>query len=277
MISVTKRNMAPLRSSNFQQSVNQPLFSIPASFQDRSSFSLDMPYEKLCIFPRRYETSEAIVGMPVFVVAELGIIQPIDNVDKPSHDDNPEGGMRGKPPVNRATKPMMNVGHPKLQPTAPRKTIHVPLGMLSTDHTGYASYDLSVLRADSVTAALHRDGVISRNPEMDLMDGLREEVNGETNKPKTIVGLRRLWVLPFADPDLCVDAMRNADIGPTYLTLRLQLDDQGLGERVLKSFTMPSMQNPSIFDYRMSPGSFTVSHQSWLAVGALAKLSCHPV
>lgn len=129
------------------------------------------------------------------------------------------------------------------------------MGILSTDHVGYASFDLTVLRAEAVVNFLRQAGAI---PGSQTTAGNDSDDDSEASEPPTI-GIKKLWVLPFSDLNLCVDAIANGNIGPDFLTLRLHLDEQRLSTRELYENAMPSMQSPGILDYRMSPGSFTVS------------------
>lgn len=122
---------------------------------------------------------------------------------------------------------------------APVPLVHRPLGLLGADHVGYASFDLNVLRTEEMVTALRRRGIV---------------VQGR----RTRVGLRHLWVLPFADPLLIVDALVQGDIGPDVVALRLELDERRLQGRVLGR-PMAAMQNPGILDWRMSPGSFSLN------------------
>lgn len=177
----------------------------------RDSVRLSLPYEQLSVFGRRYESSEPLSGLPLYAIAELG---RLDLAPTAPMDD----GMPPPPPPPR---------------------IHVPLGLLGTDHAGYASFDLGVLRTPEVVAALYREKVV------------------EPGDPAE-VGLAHLWVLPFADALLIVDALRNGDIGPHVIALRLEFDERRLDGRLLDR-PMASMQNPNILDWRMSPGSFTLA------------------
>jgi len=65
-------------------------------------------------------------------------------------------------------------------------------------------------------------------------------------------------VFPFADPLLIIDALRSGDIGPQIVALRIELDEIQLAAREMDR-PMVAMQNPNIFDWRLSPGSFTLS------------------
>lgn len=88
-------------------------------------------------------------------------------------------------------------------PAAPHtpKYVGVPLGVLGTDHVGYASFDLSVLRSLDVLEALVREGVVAP-------------------RERARVGLAHLWLLPFADLLLVSDALQYGDVGPSHIAIR---------------------------------------------------------
>jgi hypothetical protein len=79
--------------------------------------------------------------------------------------------------------------------------VGVPLGELGTDHKGYASFDLSVLRSLDILEALVREGVVGP-------------------KERARVGLAHLWLLPFADLLLVSDALQFGDVGPSHIAIR---------------------------------------------------------
>jgi hypothetical protein len=88
------------------------------------------------------------------------------------------------------------------EPTPPTpKYVGVPLGVLGTDHVGYASFDLSVLRSLDVLEALVREGVVAK-------------------RERARVGLAHLWLLPFADLLLASDALQYGDGGPSHIAIR---------------------------------------------------------
>ena len=225
---------------------------------------MDLPYEKLSIFARRYESSDVLVQMPVFVIAELGVVDDEDGPAAPPANPPDDGSTTGDNPPK--DPPIIKLKSFRDQATSARPTrkpkVHVPLGMLCTDHTGYASFDLGVLRSETVVAALHRENVVplSSSLQEPRDNRLSELVRTRGKKTDVLVGLVHLWVLPFADPVLIVDALAEADVGPSYLTLRLELDERRLENRIFNSSAaMPSMQNPGILDYKMSPGSFSLA------------------
>lgn len=100
--------------------------------------------------------------MPIFVIAELGVITNEDasaaSPPNPPGDGNTTSdGPPQDPPVIRLKS--LRDETTSARPIRTPK-VHVPLGMLCTDHTGYASFDLGVLRSETVVAALHRENVV---------------------------------------------------------------------------------------------------------------------
>jgi hypothetical protein len=186
--------------------------------------ALDLPFEQLSIFARRYETSAALARMPIYAIAALG---DLDAEPIPAHEPTRDGDDHNDDDERTP---------PRLEPVP---VVHQPLGLLGTDHVGYASFDLGVLRTERTLEALRRAGVVRPGREVRI-------------------GLRHLWVMPFADPLLIIDALREGDIGPSLVALRIDLDDQRVEGRQLGA-PMTSMQDPGILDWRMSPGSFTLA------------------
>jgi hypothetical protein len=205
-----------------------------------SSFALDMPFDQFCLFVRKYETWEIIKSLPIFVVAELGTLK-IPPTKPPT--STATSSATGSEDTHKPT--LLSTGTNSEEPK-----VHIPLGLVSTDHTGYASFDLGSLRSADTIAALHREGVVKGTVR----------AGGDTDgAPPQKVELTHLWVFPFADALLVSDALPKADIGPTFLTLRLEIDAQVLDGKGMDAFvSMPAMQSPSILDYKMSPGSFSL-------------------
>ena len=128
-------------SSNFQAIVNRPPPFVPKFSFDVSSFAMDLPYEKLSIFARRYESSDVLVQMPVFVIAELGVIADEDGPAAPPANPPDDGSTTGdNPPKDPPIIRLRSLRDEATSARPPRKPkVHVPLGMLCTDHTGYAA------------------------------------------------------------------------------------------------------------------------------------------
>lgn len=202
-------------SSNFQALVRRDQTSVQGIEPSQSYNPLSLPYDQLSIFTFSYESSAPLVGMPIYAIAQIGILPP------PTPND-PADRNRG-------------------QPAQPEAFVYYPLGLLGTNHAGYASFDLTVLR---------------RNEILDTFRQKQIEVGSDTIY--TQIGLRKLWVFPFADPLLVIDALQDGDIGPQFIALRMELDENQLAGRELGR-PMVAMQNPNILDWRLSPGSFTLS------------------
>jgi hypothetical protein len=161
-----------------------------------------IPFEKLAVFARTYETSDVLASLPIYARANLSIgIKDVDGGD-----------------LVRASE------------------LLVPLGQISTDYVGYASFDLGPLRD---TEAL-----------LSIVNRISASIG-----PDDIQLRIHLWVMPFSDASLAVDALQDGEIGPDFVILRLELDQQRLAGRTLAP-PMASMQRPGILDWRLSPSSF---------------------
>ena len=120
----------------------------------------------------------------------------------------------------------------------------LPLGVVGTDHVGYGSFDLWPLRnidvLQSLKAALADAGLLA------------------AGRPRLTLALGRLLVLPYKDSTIAFDALVEGDIGPDFLCLRMDMDVVMLANRTAWP-PMPAMQTPGIDDWRLSPGSFSMS------------------
>jgi hypothetical protein len=109
---------------------------------------------------------------------------------------------------------------------------------------GYGSFDLWPLRNLTVLQSLK---VALTNAKV-----LR------AGNPRLTLRLTRVLVLPYKDPTISFEALTEGDVGPDFLCLRMDLDVVMLARR--ESWPpMPSMQTPTIDDWRMSPGSFSMA------------------
>jgi hypothetical protein len=79
-----------------------------------------------------------------------------------------------------------------------------------------------------------------------------------SGKPQLTVELTRLLVYPYKDRTIVFDAMQEGIRAPHYLVLQMDLDEVILADRGVWP-PMPSMQTPNILDWRLSPGSFSMS------------------
>jgi hypothetical protein len=177
-------------------------------------FDVDVPWERLSIFARHMDTAAPIARMPVFALVEFGL-SPASS----AAIDDPEVEAR--------------IAFPRL-----------PLGVVSTDHVGYGSFDLWPLR--NVTVFQSLKNTLS---DADLLGA---------GQPRLALELTRLLVLPYKDPTIAFDALKEGDIGPDFLCLRMDLDVVMLANREVWP-PMPAMQTPGIEDWRLSPGSFSMA------------------
>ena len=142
--------------------------------------------------------------------------------------------------INAASLAAMAEADRDRQPTLPQ----VPLGVIGTDHVGYGSFDLWPLR------------------HVQVMEALRQALSSvgwlDKGKPRVVVGLGRLLVLPYKDPNLAFDALVEGDRAARFITLRMDLDAAMTAGRATWP-PMPAMQTPGILDWRLSPGSFSMS------------------
>lgn len=120
----------------------------------------------------------------------------------------------------------------------------VPLGVIGTDHVGYGSFDLSPLRQVEVLQSIKMSLHTAK-----LLDG---------GKPRLAVEISQILVMPFKDPGIAFGALTEGDIGPNFICLRMDLDASMLANRGDWP-PMPAMQTPGILDWRLSPGSFSMS------------------
>lgn len=115
-------------------------------------------------------------------------------------------------------------------PTAQFHKGQYPLGMLATDHVGYLSFDLGPLKLQG---------------EQNL-----ENISG-------INGLVHLWVYPLFDRALAVDAIKEGQLSNETILVTMELKQSSV--KVPNSIQMPSIQNPRLADWHVSPGSFTIN------------------
>src|SRR5215831_5809650 len=191
----------------------------------------DLPYDQLSIFARSYESSSPLVHLPLYAIAQIGVVPRPANIF-PGPQEPVQAGLAAT------------------QQQIPDPVIHYPLGLIGTDHAGYASFDLTVLRSEATLQAFQRAVQQAGQYSWAGAYGAKSMLGK--------LGLRHLWVFPFADPYLIVDALREGDIGPNFVALRIDLDEPRLAGRQMDR-PMVSLQNPNIMDWRISPGSFSLS------------------
>lgn len=70
--------------SAFQSYVKQPDFaSLLKAPSDTDSFALDLPFEKLSIFVRRYEDCHPLGSVPLYAIAEIGVVPKSKGIGPP--------------------------------------------------------------------------------------------------------------------------------------------------------------------------------------------------
>jgi hypothetical protein len=174
-------------------------------------FDLHLPYQLLGIFARHIDTAAPITRLPLFALANFAVIGAKVNAAA--------AGVTPEFPV-------------------------LPLGVVGSDHVGYASFDLGPTRQSHILQSIH--------------DSLGKAGLLGAGKPRLTVGLSHLLVMPFKDPKLRFDALKEGDLAPNFICLRINIDAAMLAERY-DWHAMPSMQTPGIIDWRLSPGSFSMS------------------
>ncbi|HEX5295575.1 MAG TPA: hypothetical protein VFW50_01080 [Streptosporangiaceae bacterium] len=174
-------------------------------------FDVRLPFERLCVFGRAITDSSPVVRMPVVAYAVLGIASP-RTADGAAADHT--------------------------------DVLVCPLGVVGTDHVGYASFDLWVLRHVRIAKAVH-----DRLTALGLIGGAH---------PRPTIEITKLLVFPYKDRTIAFDAIAEGVVGPDFVALQLDMDDIMLDGRGTWP-PMPAMQTPSIFDWRLSPGSFSMA------------------
>jgi hypothetical protein len=179
---------------------------------DEASPVVRLPYDQLSVFAHRIENGAPLTRMPLLAVAHLSL--DVESVRQ----------------IGSAA--------------VPDPLFTYPLGVVGTDHVGYASFDLWVLRHSRVINEVSR-----RLSALGLIG---------TDKPSLTVELKRLLVYPFKDRSIAFDALSEGAAGPNFLLLQITLDEIILAERGSWP-PMPAMQTPGILDWRLSPGSFSMT------------------
>lgn len=112
-----------------------------------------------------------------------------------------------------------------------------PLGVLTTDHVGYASFDLKRLR-----------------PEVQVM--LAEAIEARRNDPDAVSKLS-IWIYPYGYAGK-FDAFSQARFAFDAIVARLTLEWHTLPP-ALVNMGPRALQNPGLTDWRLSPASFAAS------------------
>ncbi|MFN8465477.1 MAG: hypothetical protein U0X20_08000 [Caldilineaceae bacterium] len=191
--------------------VNDPASVLPPAEVDRlgtlvAHLQRQLRLRKLAVFVRDYEEDGIVSQLPLHARVDLSL-SSIDPVE----------------------------GHATVL-----EAISVPLGLLATDHTGYASFDLR------------------RTMELDTLLLLASKVGKEAPVEQLRLDAK-YWILPFGADLFGVDAMANGEVGPDFLVLRYHIEQRWLAGRT-SDLPLPSLQSPDITDWRLSPGSFALAH-----------------
>jgi hypothetical protein len=124
---------------------------------------------------------------------------------------------------------------------APSETVGTvwayPLGVLVTDHVGYASFDLTRLSTEVYRAVVAAIAARRKDPQAELE--------------------LAVWVHP-ADTGQRFDALTQGRFADDAIVMRLEAPSPAL-PTALQNMGPRSMQNPSLADWRLSPSSFASS------------------
>lgn len=127
---------------------------------------------------------------------------------------------------------------PSAPPSGATRAASFPLGFLATDHVGYASFDLRRVRH-----RLHPFGESDWDAPVDLA----------------------LNVYPMGSDGERLDALAQARVTPEAVFAKFEIERPDF-EPDLRTLSLPSMQDPSLADWYLSPGSFVA--QPDLLLGA---------
>ncbi|TIM43331.1 hypothetical protein, partial [Mesorhizobium sp.] len=116
-----------------------------------------------------------------------------------------------------------------------KTTTTFPFGVLATDHTGYLSFDLRRMPREVTASVLEAIEVLRQDPDATV--------------PAAI------WVYPFSPTLQRYDALRQRRFADDAIVMRLELEPFELPS-IIRHLGLPALQNPSLTDWRLSPGSF---------------------
>jgi hypothetical protein len=125
-----------------------------------------------------------------------------------------------------------------------------PLGVLTTDHVGYASFDLRRLRPDVQIA-------------------LVEAIEARRNDPDAVPKLA-IWVYPSGHPGR-FDALSQARFAFDAIVARFTMTWNTLPPALI-NMGPRALQNPSLTDWRLSPASFAASPKSLIGENGCEEL-----
>lgn len=125
-----------------------------------------------------------------------------------------------------------------------------PLGVLTTDHVGYVSFDLRRLR-----------------PDVQVM--LAEAIEARRNDPDADSKLA-IWIYPYGHPGR-FDALSQARFAFDAVVARLSMTWNTLPPALI-NMGPRALQNPSLTDWRLSPASFAASPKSLIGENGCEEL-----
>ena len=164
--------------------------------------------------------------------------------DKLPKEDNPEALRQFLEAAIRAyAKEHGDLGLADQNAHAQKVVWAHPMGVLATDHVGYLSFDLTRLPPDVADALAS------------ALEARRRDPNAPTDTS--------IWLYPMAREEARVDALAQMRVAHDAIVVKLELDleldpitcQPKLCEP-LKNSGFMAMQNPSLTDWRLSPGSF---------------------
>jgi hypothetical protein len=117
----------------------------------------------------------------------------------------------------------------KILPKSGDPAVRFPLGVLSSDHSGFVSFDLSRAR------------LAGAGSEQTIMSAQAA----------------RVLVYPYLVDDLVVDVALQGRVASDAIVGKIALESSAFHNA--PALNLPAMQNPNLVDWRLSPGSFAAS------------------
>ncbi|MFC4256647.1 hypothetical protein GRI97_18215 [Altererythrobacter xixiisoli] len=209
-------------------------------------FVIDFPYRQLSAFVRRMDTGQPLRNVPLYGLASLTAVGVESLFPAPSPSAPDGHAVNAEASLEQPTAAEVEAS--RLHDIA-RRGVVIPLGVLTSDHAGYASFDLASVRNQAVFDQVGRyldELGVSTQKQLAQGDGTVR------------IAIGSLVLLPFGDPWLTYDVLQLGDIAPDYIVARVDIEPGFLdGRDVSRPGT--GLQTPSILDWRLSPGSFSLS------------------